>query len=461
MTTNLQDTIQADELRLRRELAVAALPVLPASRPRIVYADIAVLMGTMFLSLPLRFGLDWPKSFWTYLGGFTLATLIHVTVSYFGGLYEAEPRLAARLWLPRVALLTGVAVLIYNSVALITGWYPMPRGNLPIVFVMAAIGLTINRHIARRLRTRREGKARVLVVGRDADTTIAIAHLSRMERNAEIVGRTAEIDQLVEEVAARQATDVLLLASDAVDQIFPYPLEALESRRIGVYQRIGPSDTLLGLQRSREIGGMPFIVVREHALPDNRAYFKRILDLVYLIAAAPLLIAAGLLAAVYVRIVAGPSILLRQERVGRFGVPFTLYKFRTMVADAEADTGAVLSTNDDPRILAGLRWVRRTRVDELPQFLNVLKGQMSIVGPRPERPEFTDEFEAIIPGYSRRHDIPPGITGLAQVQGSYDTNPMFKLGHDLQYLVNWSPILDLQIIGQTVVTILRGFPRSE
>ena len=106
--------------------------------------------------------------------------------------------------------------------------------------------------------------------------------------------------------------------------------------------------------------------------------------------------------------------------------------------------------------MRGLGWIRRSRLDELPQFLNVVRGEMSFVGPRPERPEFAEQYEMLIPGYGRRHDIPPGITGLAQVHGNYHTDPGYKLGHDLQYLVNWSPILDLQIILRTVWTVITG-----
>ena len=145
-----------------------------------------------------------------------------------------------------------------------------------------------------------------------------------------------------------------------------------------------------------------------------------------------------------------------RTRVGRFGVPFELIKFRTMVPDAEERTGAVKASKDDPRIIKGLGWLRRTRLDELPQFVNIARGEMSIVGPRPERPEFAEHYEMLIPGYGRRHDIPPGLTGLAQVSGNYHTDPGYKLGHDLQYLVNWSPILDLQIMLRTVWTVLSG-----
>jgi lipopolysaccharide/colanic/teichoic acid biosynthesis glycosyltransferase len=131
-----------------------------------------------------------------------------------------------------------------------------------------------------------------------------------------------------------------------------------------------------------------------------------------------------------------------------------MVKFRTMVTDAEAVTGATLADADDPRVIPRCQWVRATRMDELPQLWNVLRGEMSLVGPRPERPEMTEQFEAAIPGYARRHALPPGLTGLAQIHGRYHTNPEYKLGYDLQYIVNWSPVADLEILLRTVWVVL-------
>ena len=108
----------------------------------------------------------------------------------------------------------------------------------------------------------------------------------------------------------------------------------------------------------------------------------------------------------------------------------------------------------DPRVIPAWRWMRATRADELPQILHILTGRMSIVGPRPERPELTAGFEKEIAGYTRRHEVPPGLTGLAQIHGRYHTDAEYKLGYDLQYLVNWSPVLDLEIIARTVWVVL-------
>jgi lipopolysaccharide/colanic/teichoic acid biosynthesis glycosyltransferase len=130
-----------------------------------------------------------------------------------------------------------------------------------------------------------------------------------------------------------------------------------------------------------------------------------------------------------------------------------MIKFRTMVADAE-EGGPRLAKRNDSRIVRGLGWFRSTRADELPQLYNVLLGQMSLVGPRPERPEIAHELAARVPGYERRNELPPGLTGLAQIQGYYTTDAGYKLGYDLQYLVNWTPILDLQILAKTVWVVL-------
>ena len=116
-----------------------------------------------------------------------------------------------------------------------------------------------------------------------------------------------------------------------------------------------------------------------------------------------------------------------------------------MTENAEISTGVIKADHKDARVVKGLDWGRRTCLDEIPQFINVLKGEMSIIGPRPERPDFTNQYQLEIPAMSVDM-ILQGITGLAQVKGRYHTDPAYKLGHDLQYLVNWSPILDLQIL---------------
>ena len=164
-----------------------------------------------------------------------------------------------------------------------------------------------------------------------------------------------------------------------------------------------------------------------------------------------------LLSAAAVRFSSPGPILYRQKRVGQDGGTFMVYKFRSMYVDAEARTGAVWATKDDPRITPVGRVLRKLRLDELPQFFNVLRGEMSIVGPRPERPEFVQALSEQIPYYRQRHCVKPGITGWAQINYKYgDTqeDTIRKLEYDLYYIKNMSQSLDSYIIFHTVKTML-------
>ena len=151
------------------------------------------------------------------------------------------------------------------------------------------------------------------------------------------------------------------------------------------------------------------------------------------------------------------AVLYRQRRVGREGVVFYCYKFRTMRADAEADSGATWAADDDPRITRVGKFLRKSRLDEIPQLWNVLKGDMSLVGPRPERPEFTELLSREIPYYQLRHTVRPGITGWAQIRYKYASSledAKEKLRYDLFYIKNMSVGLDLLVFFQTIKVIL-------
>ena len=167
----------------------------------------------------------------------------------------------------------------------------------------------------------------------------------------------------------------------------------------------------------------------------------------------------ALLAAIAIKLTSRGPVLYRQKRVGMHGLPFTLYKFRSMQADAEAKTGAVWASKDDPRITPPGHWLRKLRIDELPQLWNVLRGEMSIVGPRPERPEFVKVLSEKIPYYRQRHCVRPGITGWAQINHKYgDTleDTIVKLEYDLYYIKHISMSLDAYVIFHTLKTMLRS-----
>jgi exopolysaccharide biosynthesis polyprenyl glycosylphosphotransferase len=191
---------------------------------------------------------------------------------------------------------------------------------------------------------------------------------------------------------------------------------------------------------------------RPQALAIQSAY-SFLIGVFGLIVFSPLM----LVTALAVKLSSKGTILYRQRRVGINGRIFTVYKFRSMYADAEARTGAVWASKDDPRVTPVGKWLRRLRLDELPQLWNVVKGDMVIVGPRPERPEFVDVLAQQIPYYRQRLAVKPGITGWAQINHKYgDTqlDAMIKLEYDLYYIKHIAPALDFYIIFHTVKVML-------
>ncbi len=161
-------------------------------------------------------------------------------------------------------------------------------------------------------------------------------------------------------------------------------------------------------------------------------------------------------AAILIRLTSKGPVFYRQERVGRNGNIFQMVKLRTMHQDAEKRTGPVMAKEDDIRVTKVGRFLRKYRLDEFPQLVSILKGEMSFVGPRPERPEFVEKFKREIPGYASRLSLQPGATGLAQISGSYASDAQNKLKIDLFYLYHRSYLLDIKIFLKTIKVMISG-----
>lgn len=183
------------------------------------------------------------------------------------------------------------------------------------------------------------------------------------------------------------------------------------------------------------------------------SFFKRAFDMVASFLALVVLAIPMLIVALIIVIDSKGGAIYKQERLGLNGARFTLYKFRTMKEDAEKECGATWAAENDERCTKVGKILRASRLDELPQLINILKGDMSIVGPRPERGIFYEEFETYIDGFSQRLRIVPGLTGLAQISGGYDLVPEEKIAYDLEYIETRSALLDLKIIFKTVAIV--------
>ncbi len=183
-------------------------------------------------------------------------------------------------------------------------------------------------------------------------------------------------------------------------------------------------------------------------------FIKRTFDIAASVAAGILLLLPMLLIAVLVRIDSHGPALFRQERLGKGGKPFTIIKFRTMYENAEAN-GPQWAVTNDVRCTKFGRFLRHTHLDELPQIWNIIKGDMSIVGPRPERAYFYNKFELFVPGFCDRLEVRPGLTGLAQINGGYELGPEEKIIYDMEYIHNRSVKMDVYCILKTVGVVLK------
>ncbi len=197
------------------------------------------------------------------------------------------------------------------------------------------------------------------------------------------------------------------------------------------------------------------------SIPPKTGYLpvKRLMDLLLIIATLPITIPVVVLTAIIIKLESKGPVFFWQQRVGAFGKPFNMLKFRSMTTDSEKD-GSQFASNGDKRVTRVGRLIRKMRIDEIPQLWNVLRGEMSIIGPRPEQVKFVEKFNRTIPNYADRHVVAPGITGLAQtVQGYVDdeNGTIVKLKYDLEYINNLSFLMDMKIIYKTIYTILTGF----
>ena len=203
--------------------------------------------------------------------------------------------------------------------------------------------------------------------------------------------------------------------------------------------------------------GIPVLQLRETPMQGVRGIVKRLIDIVFSVFALIVLSPLMLTIAVIIRLTSPGKALFRQERVGRAGKPFNIYKFRSMRADAEERVGHVWAETDDPRQTSLGKFLRRWSLDELPQFFNVLKGDMSLVGPRPEMSGLIDTFSESIPHYLARQRVKSGMTGWAQVNGLRgNTSLEERISYDRHYVENWSLVLDIKIILKTLWAIKKG-----
>lgn len=228
---------------------------------------------------------------------------------------------------------------------------------------------------------------------------------------------------------------------------------------VTVYMVPSLMDVITGHLKTHQVFGIPLLVLLQDHMPGWEAQIKRLMDITVSLGVLILGAPVWLLVAAIIKLTSPGPVVYNQVRVGRNGRNYTMYKFRSMYQDAEKRSGPAWASENDPRITPVGRFIRRTRLDEIPQFFNVLKGEMSLVGPRPERPFFVEQLKLEIPWYVRRIKMKPGITGWAQVKHKYDASiedVKQKVMYDLYYFENMSIKLDIKIILRTFWVVFTG-----
>ncbi len=271
-----------------------------------------------------------------------------------------------------------------------------------------------------------------------------------------VVGNVADINRIIRE---KDVKDVIVAIDETQQDVLIAVLDAIEVPDVSV--KIVPNfyQLISGMNQTNQIHGLPLIEVMPDPMPTWEKFTKRTLDVVASLIILVVLSPVMLIVAILVKLTSKGPVIFAQNRVGLHGHEFMIYKFRTMVQDAEKVTGPVFAQKQDPRITPLGIILRKLRLDELPQLVNVLSGDMSLVGPRPERPYFVDQFKKEIPLYSRRLRVKPGITGWAQVKWKYDESfedVVEKTKYDLFYVENISLRMDLKILLNTIITVITG-----
>ncbi|MDQ0244805.1 Undecaprenyl-phosphate glucose phosphotransferase [Bacillus fengqiuensis] len=412
--------------------------------------------------------------FWSLVYG-----VISVTIGYVLGLYTPKRKNKFASELAKVLQTHTFSMFMLLSILFTLKSVDISRKFLFIYFIVVILFVSIYRYIVkqslRELRKKGYNKQFILIIGAG---TLGAKYYDNIERHPEyglevigflddlrqehkadwqhfkpILGTVKELEHLI----SREIIDEVVIALPL--QAYPKYRDIISlCEKAGVRSSIIPDfyDVLPATPHFERFGDLPIINVRDVPLDEVRnKVLKRAFDIAFALIAIILTSPIMFIIAIGVKLTSPGPILFKQERVGLNRRTFYMYKFRSMkhVTGPVSDTG--WTVENDPRRTKFGTFLRKTSLDELPQFFNVLKGEMSVVGPRPERPYYVEKFKEEIPKYMIKHHVRPGITGWAQVCGLRgDTSIKDRINHDLFYIENWTILFDIKII---IKTIINGF----
>jgi exopolysaccharide biosynthesis polyprenyl glycosylphosphotransferase len=449
---------------------------IPATVLTLLASEVAIVFGCFLLAVWQAPDISVPI-FLVYENGFASIALVVTAVLltlYYQDLYN-DVRVRSKFVLVQKLLLTvGVVFIFASAMSYLSPDLMLPRyatffGCLYLLPSLTLWRILFSTHVVRAM-----GTQAVLFLGSNA---VARAVLSEIHRRPELglaamgvlddslpAGEMVPGTQVLGpmssllDVARAKRPDRIVVGITERRQAMPvHELLNLRFQGIRVEEAAVTYESIFGRVPTVELRPSQLIYSRDLGPLPSSMHAQMIYSTTIAVVAFLIALPVMLLVALLVKLTSRGPVLFRQQRVGLKGKVFTLLKFRSMVVDAEATTGAVWAQRDDPRVTPVGKYLRKLRLDELPQLINVLKGEMSLVGPRPERPEFVDVLSQLIAFYPQRHSVRPGITGWAQINYKYGNttqDTVIKLEYDLYYIKNLSPGLDFYIIFQTIKVML-------
>lgn len=481
-----------------QRLPILTRKIMTTQKIRTIYSislfllDAILIMVAFVLAYQLRVHINWPEP---------LANVVPLT-SYLGlmavQVFAILIALVAyrQYYIPRAAsrvdqvyyLFSAVSIGTLSAVAIATFIFKdnpvildYPRAMIIYAWLLTIIFLVLGRVAHQLVRTRLRhqgwGKDRLLIVGSDDIARIIVQRIlwspqlgyelvgvvngAGGETNISgvpILGRPEDLPELIE---SNQVDEVIIAMPEKGHRETVRVISYCERGRVSikifpdVFQFVTSQATI------DDLGGLPLLSVRDYALRGYMLIFKRIIDIIGATVGLVLLSPFMLMAAIAIKLESPGPVFFVQERMGLDGKPFMMLKFRSMRRDAEKD-GPGWTTDNDPRQTRLGSFLRKFEADELPNFINVLLGEMSLVGPRPEQAHYVEQFRQIIPRYMERHQEKGGMTGWAQVNGLRgDTSINERTKYDLWYLANWSIMLDLKIMLRTIWQIVERKNHSQ
>lgn len=411
--------------------------------------DIIIYHLSFIVSFYLRYGERPIFNYSAYQNALPYIVVAFVLINIFSGIYVLYNKKIIDMF--SVTLITQVMMsVIIMAMTFFGRWFAFPRTIIGINLVVSTVMLLIWRYIILEVYIRTSGTSRVMILGNKLDCKEAVLNFKS----------SGTRQYTVKAVAFDHYFENLKNNIDQIDVCYLLEMENLEEEHeILTYLTLKNKRIFLGTDfrsilqtnnRIMNIDDESIIAVAKFEISPENDTIKRLMDivisLIMLLLTAPIM----LVTAILIKLTSKGPILYKQVRVTKNQKEFEIYKFRSMRIDAEDLSGPVLAQAKDPRITPIGNYLRSLRIDELPQLINVLKGDMSLIGPRPERPYFVDQFQEVNPHYYLRHNVRAGITGNAQVYGKYSTGFNNKLKFDLLYIKNYSLMMDLQILFQTV-----------